>query len=48
MTVAMLFLIAALILFVVDVFGVAVRVNLQSAGLACLVLSMILGSGIIR
>ena len=48
MTVATLFLIAALILFVISAFGVASRINLQSAGLACLVLSLILGSGLIR
>ncbi len=48
MTVATLFLIAALILFIVSAFGVASRINLQSAGLACLVLSMIIGSGLIQ
>ncbi len=41
MTIATLLLIAALILFVIDAFGVASRVNLQSAGLACCVLAFL-------
>ncbi len=38
---AMIFLIAALVLFIVAAFGVASRINLTAAGLACLVASML-------
>ncbi len=41
MTIATILLLAALILFVIDAFGVASRVNLQSAGLACVVGAML-------
>lgn len=42
MDVVTLLLVIALILFVVDAFGVATRINLQSAGLACVALAMLL------
>jgi len=41
MTIATLLLLAALILFVISAFGVASRINLQSAGLACLAASLL-------
>jgi len=41
MTLSTIFLITALILFVVDAIGVASRINLQSAGLAFLAAAMI-------
>lgn len=40
---AMILMIAALVLFIVDTFEVAARINLQSAGLACLVASILIG-----
>lgn len=43
MAIATILLVLALILFVVDAIGVASRVNLQSAGLAALVLAMLVG-----
>lgn len=39
--IATLFLVGALVCFLLDTFGVAARVNLTAAGLACLALSMI-------
>ncbi len=41
MTIALLFLIAALILFIVAAVGVSSRINLVAAGLACVVASML-------
>ena len=41
MTIALLFLIAALILFITAAVGVASRINLVAAGLACVVVSML-------
>jgi hypothetical protein len=41
MTLATLLLIAALVLFVLAAFGVASRINLTAAGLACLTASML-------
>jgi hypothetical protein len=41
MTIATIFLIVALILFIVDAIGVASRINLQSAGLACCVVAVL-------
>ena len=43
MTIAFLLLIAALICFVLDAFGVAARVSLQSIGLACMAGAFIAG-----
>ena len=43
MTIAFLLLIAALICFVLDSFGVAARVSLQSIGLACLTAAFLAG-----
>lgn len=47
MTITILLLLVALICFVLSAFGVGSRVNLQSAGLACFVLSIIVTSGLI-
>lgn len=47
MTLALFFLIAALVLFIVAAFGVSSRINLTAAGLACLTASLILGSGLL-
>jgi hypothetical protein len=44
---ATIFLIAALILFIVAAIGVSSRINLTAAGLACLVASMLLGAGVV-
>jgi hypothetical protein len=43
MALATILLLAALVLFVVDAFGVATRINLQSAGLACFVGALLAG-----
>jgi hypothetical protein len=43
MDIALIILILALICFVVSAIGVAARVNLQSAGLALVVLAMLVG-----
>lgn len=43
MTIAFLLLIAALICFLLDTFGVAARVSLQSLGLAFMVLASLVG-----
>jgi hypothetical protein len=45
MSVSIVLLIVAFILFVVSAFNVPSRIGLQSAGLACWVLAVILGSG---
>jgi hypothetical protein len=47
MSIAALFLIIALVLFVVDAFGVSARFNLQSAGLACVVIYLLIGANIL-
>lgn len=44
MSIATLLLVAALILFIVSACGVPSRVNLQSAGLACVVAAMLAGN----
>jgi len=41
--IALVFLIAALVLFIVAAIGVSTRINLQSAGLVCLVAAMLAG-----
>jgi hypothetical protein len=41
MTLSTIFLIIAIILFIVDAIGVASRINLQSAGLAFLAAAML-------
>jgi hypothetical protein len=38
---------AALILFLLSAFGVGARFNLQSAGLACLTLALLIDQGIL-
>lgn len=48
MSVAALFLIIALVLFVLAAFGVGGgRINLTSAGLACLTASLLLGTWVL-
>lgn len=47
MNLQLLFLLIALILFVISAVGVSSRFNLQSAGLAFLVAAMLVGDGII-
>lgn len=42
MTISILFLLIALICFVLSAFGVGSRVNLQSAGLACCVVAFLI------
>jgi hypothetical protein len=44
MGISLLFLVAALVLFIVSALGVGSRINLQSAGLACLTASMLVGA----
>ena len=41
MTLVALLLIAALILFLLDTFGIGARINLTAAGLACLSAAML-------
>lgn len=43
MSVAAILLLAALVLFLLSAIGIASRVNLQSAGLACVALALLLG-----
>lgn len=47
MSVAAIFLIAALILFVLSALGVAARFNLTAAGLACVTTALLLSNGMI-
>lgn len=47
MTASLIFLIAALVAFILDTIGVAARVNLTALGLAFLTLSLILGTGLV-
>lgn len=47
MTINILLLLAALICFVLSAFGVGSRVNLQSAGLACVTLFFMISSGVL-
>ncbi len=47
MSVSLIFLIAALVLFLLSAFGVPSRINLQSAGLACVVVAMLIGRGML-
>ena len=44
MDLSFIFLLIALIFFVLSAIGVGARFNLQSAGLACVVLAMLTGS----
>lgn len=41
MAIATLFLLAALLLFVLDTIGIPSRINLTAAGLACMVAAML-------
>jgi hypothetical protein len=45
MNLSILFIVAALILFILSAIGVGGRINLQSAGLACLTAAMLVGAG---
>lgn len=47
MDIATLLLVAALILFVIAATGVASRINLTAAGLACLTAAMLVGANIL-
>ncbi len=47
MFIATLLLIAALILFILAAVGIASRINLTAAGLACVTLAMLAGEGMI-
>lgn len=47
MTIGVLFLIAALILFILAAIGVSSRINLTAAGLACLVCALLAGSSLV-
>lgn len=47
MSVAAIFLIAALILFVLAAIGLASRINLTAAGLACVAAYLLLGAGVL-
>lgn len=44
MNLAVLLLIAAVVLFVLSALGVGSRINLQSAGLACMAAAMLAGT----
>lgn len=46
MDLSAIFLLVALILFIVSAVGVASRINLQSAGLAFLTAALLLGVGV--
>jgi len=48
MTIATLLLVIALILFVIAAIGVASRINLVAAGLACLVGAILAGSALLH
>ncbi len=47
MDIATIFLIIALVLFIVAAIGVASRINLTAAGLACLTASMLITGGVL-
>jgi hypothetical protein len=47
MTISLILLIAALIVFVLDAIGVSARINLTALGLALLTLALIVGNGLI-
>jgi len=47
MSLAAIFLIAALILFVLAAIGLSARFNLTAAGLACLTAAFLLGAGVL-
>ena len=46
MTIATLLLLGALVLFILGALGVSARVNWTDAGLACLVLAMLVGGAV--
>lgn len=48
MSISIILLVIALILFIVSAVGVPSRINLQSAGLACWVLSILVGGGLLH
>lgn len=43
MSISALFLLVALVLFILSAIGVGARFNLQSAGLACLTAALLIG-----
>ncbi len=47
MDLAFIFLVAALILFIVAAVGVSSRINLTAAGLACITASLLIGGGLL-
>lgn len=47
MSISAIFLVAALILFVLSAIGVPARINLTAAGLACITVVLLVGSGIL-
>ncbi len=47
-TLALLLLLAALILFVIAALGVSSRINLTAAGLACLTAYLLAGAGLLK
>lgn len=47
MTLSLIFLVAALVLFILDAVGISSRVGLQSLGLTCVVAAMIAGSAVV-
>ncbi len=47
MTIAIIFLIIALILFVLAAIGIASRINLTAAGLACVTASLLITGGVL-
>ena len=48
MSIGLLFLLAALVLFLLGAFGVPSRVNWTDLGLACVVCAMIAGSAVLH
>ncbi len=47
MSIAIIFMILALILFVLAAIGIASRINLTAAGLACLTASLLITGGVL-
>lgn len=47
MPIILIFLIAALVLFILAAFNVPSRPNLTAAGLACVVVAMLAGKGVL-
>ncbi len=47
MSIAIIFMILALILFVLAAIGIASRINLTAAGLACVTVSLLITGGVL-